>query len=326
MRKAGIITIIRTLIIVHFITILLKLKSYTIWDQITFVINDYTTVNPAGLIESFNAHTLRLLLMYPIIKTSEILKIEMNYFFSIIVVLITTLTVQKAIKIQENLSSNKNKNILIAIAIIGISYFMNGRATLAFLGITSICLSLLKYSNKKERILTLFFNIVLGLWLCSVSSGSFSVAFLSLIIHMLLQLKYIKLNINSKLTLTLVLIIVITPVIFLMRIFISKNLAYYDYSWVNMLNHGAGEYINDPNIFLILIPIVPMIIITVLFLINHNKKNLSFISLFPYLISGFSIGIFGYTSFWTAYPLYVIAALNFAKRTNRHSLNQRQYA
>jgi len=291
--------------------ILLEIKKYTIWNQITDVVDTNNLSSPTFLFESFNAHTLRLLLMFGIIKMGNILNLNSNYFFSIIVFLNILISSKLLVSIQKNIQNNPIVNVYCALTLIIISLLMNGRTSFSFLGISLIAYSILKYHLQDLNLLKMIFYFCLGLFLCSVSSGSFSVALLSIfifIINFFYNSQYRK---NDKKKLIFLIILFGIPIAQIMAIFITKNLDFYDGSIIKMLSHGAGKIFKYKTLLILIIPIIPFLIIVILTYTKYLNKDLRVLLFFPFVVSGIFIGLFGFTSFWTSYPIYILTIFNF---------------
>lgn len=298
------------LFILYAIVVFLGLKQYSIWTQITDVFNENTNVDSIMLLNSFNAHTLRLLLMLPIIKIADSLSIDSDFLFSIVVFLNILGTSRNLIQIEAKIDNKTPNYFFISFFMILISLVMNGRTSFSFLGISIILKIITEFTRNSVSLFKLLTHIIIGLILCSVSSGSFSVALLSVIIF--LSSLFFKKNVpfKNKLILFILIIVVSVPVVALMVIFVNKNLEFYDNSYINMLNHGAGKIFNNSIILLVLLILAPIFFLIFISISRYYMKDIRVYLFLPFILSGILIGLFGFTSFWTSYPVYILTFLS----------------
>lgn len=300
----------KLLFILYAIVVFWGLKQYSIWNQITDVFNENTNVDSIMLLNSFNAHTLRLLLMLPIIKIANSLRIDSDFLFSIVVFLNILGTSKNLIYIEAKIDNKKPNYFFISLFMILISLVMNGRTSFSFLGISIILKIITEFTIKSISLFKLLIYLIIGLILCSVSSGSFSVALLSVVIFLSSLFFKKTVPFKNKLILFILIIIISIPVVALMVIFVNKNLEFYDNSYINMLNHGAGMIFNNSIILLTLLIFAPLFFLIFISISRFYMKDIKVYLFMPFILSGILIGLFGFTSFWTSYPVYILTFLS----------------
>lgn len=304
--------------IIYFILILLEVKKFIIWGQITNVLvpnemlNNYEIIT--NLIETNHPHILRILLIVPFYAISEYISIDLELFFSITLMMFIFILYYLHLKILNSIVS-REKLFFILLFFLGLSFLMHGRIMFSILGNTILLFLLYKsfyssYKIGKFKFLVLF---IIALWFVSVSSGTFIVFLLTILIfytiQALIKLPYISKELLFSFSMFLLLILLISPII---MVFVEKNLNYYDGSIVNMLSHGAGRYLID--YFYIVLPLLMLFILFLPIFLRYLKKYRILILPASMIISSLVVGLFGFSSLVSGISAYIVFIYLFINR------------
>ncbi|MBP6379191.1 MAG: hypothetical protein KA312_02110 [Sphingorhabdus sp.] len=182
--------------------------------------------------------------------------------------------------------------------------FMNGRGAISWFG----WMIILKFLSSKETQINIksIFIMLFSLLCCSVSSGTFTVAFLTVILF--LAIHFLKNRNVSSVILLVVLLYIYSP---LAIEGIERNLAYYSLGnknpIVNMLEHGFGSIVEYSPIMVALIASLILIISTILlYSVNRKFAYWEFLCVLTPLFGG----IFGYTTLTLAVPSIILVGFS----------------
>jgi len=246
-KKTSLLSLVLTLPLV--IVVLLDLKSFYIWSQILDPWSRMET--PAALIAALNPHALRYTLVYPILILSELSGIDYNIIFSGTVIFLLYQTgryiFKTAVIIDSRFSSSKFVIIIIYVILTALFLLMNGRISFAFMGYTLLLYSSVQVVYTDSFKLSGLPLMILGVVMCSVSSGVIVSAIATLaatfILELITILKKRKLK-WSILYFFFVFLFVFFSIYDFVLIGISKNLLFYGggYSgFLAMFDHGFGR-------------------------------------------------------------------------------------
>ncbi len=309
------------ILLTYLILILLEIKTFIIWEQITYYLTEDIYSNNDVLLSLYkdsHPHLLRILLIYIIYQISIYFSLDVNMIYNIILVFLLFFTYILIKKIINDffIARNTYKILVVLLFLFTLSNFMNGRIVFAIFGNTLLLYALYfkNYSIKKQIknfrfILLVFFSIIFT----SVSSGTFMVClttiFLFYFLTFISKLPYIEKKYFLTIFFINILIILFIPLIIK---FINKNLEFYNGSIIEMLDHGFGKYI-DIYIypFLIILIILPFIMIVVY---NYILSNYKIILPLSMILSSFLIGLFGYSSFVSGISGFILFFFMIYKR------------
>ena len=304
--------------IFYLLLVLLELKEFSIWSQITDLLteNDIESniVTLGTLVVTEHPHTLRVFLIFPIYTLAEFLSLDVKIVFSVVVLAILFSTYYMLLFIIKDYVSRK-KAFLILVFLISISFFMNGRIMFSIFGNTLLLylLYINFYTVIKMNIFKKVFLYIIALWCVSVSSGTFMVFLLSVALfysfHFLVKLPYLKKKIMWAFLAFLLLLVLIYP---LTEIFIDKNLTYYDGSIINMLSHGIGKYLI--KYITVLIPVFVLVALVSPIIVLYLKKHKILILPFSMMLASVSVGLFGLSSLVSGIPAYILFIYMFFNR------------
>lgn len=198
--------------------------------------------------------------------------------------------------------------------------FMNGRGAISWFG-WMIILSIVsdnKYnSNIKTIAITLF-----ALLCCSVSSGTFTVAFSVIVTFLVKELVY-----NRSYQSIFTLLAVYISYIDLAFEGINRNLSYYSLGSgnpiINMLEHGFGNIVRENAMQFAAIAAIIFVSMTfIMFSMRHRLKLWEFICL-AYPLAG---GIFGYTTLTLIFPSIILVLSSRIGISSLNEIGQRKLA
>jgi hypothetical protein len=185
--------------------------------------------------------------------------------------------------------------------------FMNGRGAISWLGWMMVIYTICENFDKDEKLLNVMF-LTLALLLCSVSSGTFSVAYVAVIL-----LYFYKFFINFKffnfnLFLILASLIIISYSFYdLFLSGIERNVNYYTLGstsiFYNLIQHGFGLIIIENPIYIIISLILIFVIYSYIYYAVEKKPN---VIEFILIVVPFAGGVFGYTTMTLAIPSIIL--------------------
>lgn len=295
------------LLLFYMILIFLGIKEFIIWNQISVLMMDDNTNNRfdilINLYQSNHPHALRATLVYPILEFGRIFYISEKLFYSIVLVLLLFFSYKMIKKILNILLIKQTLPILIFLFLL--SYFMNGRIIFAIFGNMLIVYAIFMNEWNNSSIVKLIYLLFTGLFFITVSSGTFSVGLLTILLVYFLQFiiffpRFKKKYLSIYFSLFGLFIIVVPFLI----MWVEKNMNYYGGSFINMLNHGYGKFIVNNEYLLIGIFLIFLLLIIIILI--FLSKNSLYIIPFSQMIAAFIVGLFGYTSFFSGILGYIL--------------------
>ena len=252
--------------------------------------------------------------MFPLMRISDLLYINYDIIFSVLCLIIINIIISNILEIRNVLLNNKKNNSVIFLIIFTFSLLMNGRLIFSFLGITLLFFSFIYYDIKKTNLIKSILFLFFGFIFSSVSSGTQLVYAMTIFFYFLIKVgsDIRKTNLYDYISILFLLFngLILNEILFSS---IYVNLAYYNYSIFDMLNHGFGKYLDILLFILILLPIFILFIMIIIknkFLISLNYKIIFYLAV---LISTTIGGIFGYSAFIFGIPVFIIIGLDLSK-------------
>ncbi|MEG1009407.1 MAG: hypothetical protein RSF67_06330, partial [Clostridia bacterium] len=234
------------------------------------------------LIEQKNLHFFRYMVVYLPIFMSNILKVNVDFIYTIYLYIIGACLICFSYKIY--IFKNKRIKLLTYVYILFfytlIYFVVNGRIIFAYLGEVFLILEIYSKKNRKS----IYF---LSIFLSSISSGTMLVIIFTIILYTLNKLKVKEILTKKS--------ILIIPIFFVIVIYskkmIEKNLNFFEGSLIKMLSHGIFSS-KDLNLTLI-ISCVYLLIVLILGVLLKVKQDIIKSMIFISLI----FGLFGKTTF-----------------------------
>ena len=268
---------------------------------------------------------LRFYLVFPIFSLSKNLGIDYNYLFTIIVpvmIFSSALNIAKVNYDVDELIKSKGRIKILTLSFLvlsGLSLFMNGRIVFAILGASMLLM--VGYFWGSLKIVKLVVLSIVGLFLTSVSSGTFIVFALSLFILSF----YHFLNDFSKRNVMLfccstILLLLISP---LLKMYFFRNLDFYGggfHGFINMLNHGFGALLFTENFYFLGFIVLLVMVFIFFFFFYFRNLRVCFIILSIALVGG----LFGYSTMMIGIPPLVVLISYFFVRL--YNFLYRKYA
>jgi hypothetical protein len=307
-------------------------KHFVLWSQITDILDvcgrdaaDYFGKNPFELFGTHNPHALRFLVMWPMVEFAMGFGLNLDSVFSwllfFLLYVITDISVRILLLLRPtDVHSRWERTWLISIWI-SIALLMNGRLIIAFLGITIIMyaqISILSLRQKTGWLLILQF---MGLFLCSVSSGTFAVA-CAVIAAFLMAAPFQRFSQHalpmSRPCIQLLGLIMTLLSAGALYKYVCKNLLFFHNSVGEMLLHGPPELLYNMGVSMselrwIFLGIAVFIFMSMLFIQRTYSRRHPLEIPFIYLIGlSFMVGILGYSALSTMTPGVVLMVLHHA--------------
>ena len=163
-----------------FLLIILKIKEYDVWQQI---LEGYNPGSALIYLDNLASHTVRLILMHPIVSFSEFFNLELNTVFTYVVFVIFILINFRVYYWCKIFLKNKGGvKIAFLINLILLLFFLviNGRNSFSFLANVLLFDAFLIIYFKNRIILPMLLAFFAGFF-CNVSSGTFAVMTINII-------------------------------------------------------------------------------------------------------------------------------------------------
>ena len=298
--------------------ILLKVKEYSVWDQIIELARTHVSI--------FHPHAARFAVMFPVIFIAQMLKVKPDIVFSYtIVVVMTALSYLIArilsITVCGNLVNVRRLFPLAFVPIVILSLVMNGRIALAMLGIMLIISGQVTLeSGLTKSKWSYFATQIVGTFFASVSSGSIVIAFLSVVtynlIGPLLLWPKIRRTDLRRLSVGIFASLLVIPFVL---IGLKKNIDFYggdDAALTHILKHGFGRFfptVPELAIGLVLVIASFAVVLWVIFLSRLRRGGMESPLLIAVLLACMG-GIFGVSTLVSCLPVVYLLILNKALR------------
>tara|TARA_R110000824_G_C15232528_1_gene678840 strand:+ start:20021 stop:21019 length:999 start_codon:yes stop_codon:yes gene_type:complete len=300
------------MLLVFFVALLLlDVYRFEVWPQIL----DFPHQNFS--LESIYSHPhgVRYLLILPALLISDFLNIQDSLVFSLYVFLIMLLAIFCLQKLLVEELPNKPLGVLFLVVFFVVIFLnMNGRMAFSLAG-ASIQIYVLYHWGSLRNIKKISL-MILSLFLCSVSSGTFLLIFLIYSFFIFKNSVFVTgvLTRTDALFLVFMFIVVaISPIIFM---FIFKNLSYFGgglSGLYNMLGHGFGSlFIEEAGWGLIVYILVCFLSFAFFCYVSAIYKGFSFAPWF-FVLTIFG-GLFGYSTATIALPLYLVVMARIISR------------
>lgn len=244
----------------------LNIKTFTIWEQVLDIHAQRWTL--WNLYDARHAHFLRYLVAYPVFLAADGLGVSKELMFNLVCLalmpaLILVLRRIEAAGMPED--DAELRAATYAVILFTVAYFMNGRVLFGLLGYSLLILAFVRYFWSGSWNWWSLAQTLVGLLLCSVSSGVFAVGFLfvglCLVLDVFGRLKTARKARMGMRTSAALAFLMLQEFLFLG---IAKNLDFYGGGpaaiW-EMLDHGLGRYITavDPTMLLLAVPLLAMV-------------------------------------------------------------------
>jgi len=288
--------------------------AFTMWSQIIDLIKGGATLTSIDF--TTQAHALRFTLMWPVIQFSALTGAELDWVFSWVVAAVVLLTAHlvdrtRGLVVDEVWRWHAGRAVSFGV-FVGLSLFMNGRLSFAFLGMALLLYVLMRRGLGRASNLRTVVWFPLVLWLTSVSSGTFTVALGTMMVWAvtLLFTRYPSVRLRDAVLLAPLAAgaLALSPV---MLLYIRKNVDYYGggiEGFFNMLNHGPGMVIATvgPEI------VTPLAIIGLLlggFLVAVVlTRNRAIAPPTVAVVVSMAVGVFGFSTLLMGLPGLVVLA------------------
>lgn len=293
-----------------------NLSHFELWGQV----NHLRGTNLVDLDPFSQAHFLRYALVLPIFILSDLFSLDADYIFGLVAVCLIyfiTINVSYLIALSSNLTKKELEfiQLLLLIIISFIVAFMHGRILFAMCGfslIVSRCLAWEVLVISYKRMLLL---ILIGLFLCTVSTGTFLVAVCFLTAWQFLSH---KVKMRHRLPFLLFLI-ALSPLLIL---FVMKNIDFYGggvSGAINMLTHGVGAIFyqyESVTLFLLLSIFMFILFFIALFFIVLKGQRIALIAISSAVFGG----MFGLSTLSVGVPIFLGFVLStiFDSRDKAH--------
>lgn len=317
------------------VILLLGLKEFSLWGQIT----DLSGSNPFELLTQGHPHALRYMLMDPVILIADGLGGRYDSVFTAGVFFIIVVNGVLMARLANELLNRRRHEWFVHFApLFGVmaatSLVMNGRISISMLGITVIALAQARWMLKRISSATHLFALhSVGLWLASVSSGTFMVGLTMVFTFSLLMpvatLPTVRIRNVGLMGTGLALILIAAPIAIL---FVDKNVRFYGGGMtglVGLLEHGAGNLLlklSSTVLIAFSIAAIPTLIVFAAFLANARirlRRGSPFPPLHVGVLVSLCLGVFGFSTMLVCLP--IVTTLLYVKLLkDAPGLTQRQ--
>ena len=330
-KKQNLFILELFLFFIYAILIILGIKEFSIWQQITYYLsNDFNGNNETllSLFETNHPHFLRIFILYVIYQISLFFALDITFIYNLLLLFLlffTYIFIKKIIFDIFNFIDYKILGVLFFYFLL--SFFMNGRIIFAIFGNTLLLYGLYFniYSiNQKITNFKLVIIVIFSLLITSVSSGTFMVCLLTIFLFYFFIIVVRFPFLEKKIIYMIFFIfIIISSIIPLITQFINKNLDFYDGSILKMLEHGFGKYLEAyVYIVLPLLLFLPFIFIIGYYFLSKNHKLILSFSL---ILSSLFIGLFGFSSLFSGISGFVLLIINNLYNVKKADYCQKKY-
>ncbi|HFD31489.1 MAG TPA: hypothetical protein ENJ28_02085 [Gammaproteobacteria bacterium] len=230
-------------IIFYLLSIFYEFKEFHLWQQVEYLHSLNFRIRLSNLYSY--PHSMRYLLVTPIYYMSDLLNVDYNFIFSILVVVFCTVVSFLFYGIISNIVWVKDKWLLMSVIMIYFSLLtlsMNGRLVFGFLSYSLFFYGYVGIILNKRNLLSILY-VISSLFFSSATSGIAISLFL--ISSVLMAIWFFWINRISKLKIMtvmffLIFFILYSPIILML---VNKNLNYFGSSItesvVSMTSHGV---------------------------------------------------------------------------------------
>ena len=312
---------------IYFVFVVTGIKEFDIWNQITDIISEPSigafVSAVANMVLNKHAHLFRLILVFPVLLAAEVLSIDSNYLFSLVLWWLISMMSLMLMRLSSYVRQS-SPALWSPLLLIGVSIFMNGRGVLGLFGITLIIYNFYRNTEGLIGMKKFFFMILTGCFFCSVSSGVFSVSLCSVMLFFILKISR-DFPVVKKMYLKLIGLFGLTLVALIpeMKKLIQKNLDFYGGSFIEMINHGVGNVVSVSfvlTIAAILFLVSPIIFVKIRSLVRQHPV---YLITFPAIFASSTIGVFGFLTLFICLPAvlvlidYSVYRLKIGPRSNQ---------
>ena len=266
MRRGQTNAIIALVWLAFAAAVALDLKAFTIWEQVLDIHAQGWTI--WNLYEARHAHFLRYLVAYPIFLVADELGASKEVVFNLVCLALVPALVAVLRRIETVGTPEREAELrtaIYAVILFVVAYFMNGRVLFGLLGYSLLNLAFVRYFWLLRWTWCSLAQVLVGLLLCSVSSGVFAVAFLFMGLCMVLD-AFGPFKAERKVRFRMIISVALAFLMFqeFLILGIVKNLDFYGGGptavW-DMLDHGLGRYLFavDPPLLLLAVPMLLML-------------------------------------------------------------------
>jgi hypothetical protein len=303
---------------------ILGILNFELWDQVDVLNSSGSSIGELW----GHPHFLRYILVLPFFEGSQYMGMDYNRLFTLSIPILlyliqryTILSIEVIwIKYHSILRLGLHQ-FLVMFLLVSVVSLMNGRIIFSILGSAILLYSFVNWENLGVR--KLLFYILIAFFLCSVSSGTFTIAILLAVVFVLYKLFKNK---NKKeffiFVPFLMLFLAILPIL---MVLIKKNVDYFGGGFdgsIAMLHHGLGQYFLsvEPVTLIMLLMILSISFWFVLILISAFKRISIPIWIVLVSIMG---GAFGFSTMMIFIPalivLFVSATFSFLRRRGAYA-------
>ena len=289
--------------------VLLNVIEYSVWSQVIYI---HECFSDPGLEISDHRHVPRYLLVLPAYAVNYLLGLKIDTSFSLLVsALLVLISIHLGKTVSAGGDSTWKLRILFFIYIASFALFMNGRMLFALLGM-SMFLSQYCRPQESRPPSREFVNVVLALWLASVSSGAFATLYSLFAIQLLQPFN----RMPWKLTPAAWIRDINKPIAYALLVFspLLLSLAFHSISYfpsiTAMLKHGHAGFIGN-NIYLV----VALVGLAAVGLFCYSRSSLKYSQIYGAVLVPVIMSAVGWATLAMALPpIFVIIQSNINKR------------
>ena len=286
--------------------------DFELWSQVTYLRGRSLNASYLG-----DAHLLRYILVLPIFLMSDIYNIDANSIFRFVCFLNIFLITCNCITITR-FYNNKNGALFVfafGLFFLFLSIFMNGRMLFSFVGYSYLLSLFHRWNYGEINNLGLYTRFLPALMLCSVSTGTFLLCIVSIIVFSFGQSQ------RSKKIYFLYLVFFVSVLSPLIMLYLFKNINFYGggfNGFLNMLNHGVGTIFHTFDVLVTMLLVGNLLLLIILMgIIYFKTKTYKFLILFA--TTGVLCGLFGYSTLsMSIIPIYIVFLLSLVEVFQNH--------
>lgn len=220
--------------------------EFSVWSQIL----DHARIGIFDIRPLESNHAIRYALLLPTLELSDYLDVDLDYVFSVEVAVVMLLIPCFLDRARMDMTMDRRpwswERFLLTAFYIVLSLFMNGRIAFGLLGVALLIFAKARWQSGGQGTILLVVEMTLALFLSSVSTGVFTVVFVSIMLWSLAQVlrrTSSRRRLWSAVVGSVFLLALVLP---LAGAYATRNLEFHggvslEGAW-NLLTHGVGNF------------------------------------------------------------------------------------
>jgi hypothetical protein len=297
------------MVCIFLILILSDIKVFSMWSQVIDYDSNISFRDSPLLLQISHPHFLRYMLVAHIFEIHRMFGVEVNFIFGLEMLVFIYLIYRLIDSVLKHSNKVRISHTGLLLFLLILSLMMNGRIIYALSGGALLIYTYYFNMINQYGALKLLLLLFTALLLLAVSTGTFVAGLISIFLYLLFIIKdaqKISAKIKYIFVVTVLAIVASVPA----QIYVNKNLSYYDYDVMSMLDHGPGRIFNNDLVLASGILFIPVILLVILIIYKVIKKNAILLAAYSLLVPGVVVGLFGHSTLAIIIPAVLLLAYN----------------